>query len=183
MNKKDFFRIIGILAFIAVFVILIFKNDQVASVIKDSGPWAPIIATFLLFVLGPTPIATDPIIVLIAVSYNPIVGVIVGTIGNTLAMFLEYYFGMQIVKVIPKKIDGNKFSRDTYKLLKKIPVSSPLFLLIGRTIPGYGSKIISLMAGSYRVNLKTYLWTSILSALFGAVITSFGAFGIVELFR
>lgn len=171
-------KVFNIVFVIAVFTILILKRSEITKFIHQSGDLAPYIATTLLAVLGPTPIATDPILILMAISYGPIVGVIVGTIGNTLAMFFEYFVGYKLQKEYKPKIPKNRLTKWLYQL----PIESPWFLLLGRMIPGYGSKVISLIAGSYKINLKLYLWTSFLSALFGAIITSYGGFSIVEYF-
>jgi len=171
-------KIFNILFIIAVFALLILKRSEITNLIHQSGELAPYISTILLAVLGPTPIATDPILILISISYGPLVGVIVGTIGNTLAMFFEYFVGYRLYKEYKPKLPKNKITRWFYSL----PIESPWFLLLGRMIPGYGTKVISLIAGSYKINLKLYLWTSFLSALFGAIITSYGGFSIVEYF-
>jgi len=48
-------------------------------------------------------------------------------------------------------------------------------------IPGYGSKVISLIAGAERINIKTYLWTSLISGIFGAFLLSYGGIEILKL--
>jgi len=50
-------------------------------------------------------------------------------------------------------------------------------------IPGYGSKIISLIAGAERVNIKTYLWTSIVSGIFGAALLSYGGASLLGILK
>ena len=45
-------------------------------------------------------------------------------------------------------------------------------------VPGYGSKIISLIAGAEKVDMKLYFWTSLISGIFGAFVISYGGFGI-----
>jgi uncharacterized membrane protein YdjX (TVP38/TMEM64 family) len=47
-------------------------------------------------------------------------------------------------------------------------------------IPGYGSKVISLIAGAEKINLKTYLWTSVVSGIFGAIVLSYGGVEILK---
>jgi uncharacterized membrane protein YdjX (TVP38/TMEM64 family) len=63
-----------------------------------------------------------------------------------------------------------------------MPVSSPAFLLIGRSVPGYGSKIVSLLAGVYRVPIFRFVWTTLIPTLAGAAAIAYGGKGLTDLF-
>ena len=169
----------GILLFLAVIYILVKNADLVTVLLKKSGVWAPIVATLIYPLLAPTPITTDPVTVIMGVTYGPVIGATIALIGNTLAALVEYYLGTKINKV-------TNFEKNKKKLpfgLGKMPVDSPAFLIGGRMIPGYGGKIISILAGTYKVPMKTYLWTTLTTNLIGSLILAFGVSGLVNLLR
>ncbi len=172
--------VLGLTIFAGVFYVLIKYSDVATEVIVKSGAWAPLVALLLYTVLAPTPITTDPITVIMSVTYGPLVGVLFAFVGNTLAATVEYYIGYKIGSTV---ISEKKVKKVKVPLgLDKLPIDSIPFLLFGRMIPGYGSKVISLLAGGYRVPLKRYIWTTAATNLFGAFLTSYGGFGIVSLF-
>jgi uncharacterized membrane protein YdjX (TVP38/TMEM64 family) len=67
--------------------------------------------------------------------------------------------------------------------LGKLPVNSVGFLVFGRMIPGYGAKIISILAGVYKVPIKRYLWATALTNSLGAILLSYGGFGLVNIIK
>lgn len=171
--------VIGLLIFAGVLYILIKYSDVATELITQSGAWAPVVALILYTVLAPTPITTDPITVVMSVTYGPLVGVFFALVGNTLAATVEYYIGYKIGLTV----DSEKRSRKIPLGLDKLPVDSVPFLILGRMIPGYGSKVISLLAGGYKVPMKKYIWTTAATNLFGAFLTSYGGFGLVNIFK
>jgi len=64
--------------------------------------------------------------------------------------------------------------------LGKLPVDSIPFLTFGRMIPGYGGKVISLMAGTYKVPLRRFWWTTVVTNLAGSILLSYGGLGLVK---
>ena len=64
-----------------------------------------------------------------------------------------------------------------------MPVNSVGFLIFGRMIPGYGGKIISILAVMYKVPMKRYLWTTATTNFLGSILLSYGGFGIVSLIK
>jgi uncharacterized membrane protein YdjX (TVP38/TMEM64 family) len=177
--KKRFWQFLSLTLIIVVIYLTFRETSQITQFLISSGPWAPILTIIILTILGPTPIATDPIVVLMGVTYGGLIGTIIGAIGNTLAMFVEYYFGYKLAEIF----DYEKSKEKLPKFIQKFPVDSWVFLLLGRMIPGYGSKVISLIAGAEKVNLKTYLWTSIVSGIFGAAILSYSGTELIKLFN
>jgi uncharacterized membrane protein YdjX (TVP38/TMEM64 family) len=171
--------IIGLLIFVAVFYFLSKEENLITNILKDSGPWAPVVAIILYPLLALSPITTDPITVVVGVAYGPLIGTLIAWVGNVLAMLLEYYFGVRLSKTI-------NFEKEKDKMpfgLAKLPVNSVAFLILGRAIPGYGSKIISILAAAYKVPIKRYLWTSMLTSLLGSILLSYGGFGIIRAIR
>jgi uncharacterized membrane protein YdjX (TVP38/TMEM64 family) len=67
--------------------------------------------------------------------------------------------------------------------LGRLPVDSPVFLLLARMLPGFGTKFVSLAGGLYQVPMITYLWTTTVSNLIGAVFFVLGGYGLIKLFH
>ncbi len=178
-SKNTIGTVISLVLLIAVFVILYRHSSVIAEVLKQAGPWAPVVAILLYILLAPTPIAADPITIVMGVTYGPLVGIIIGSVGSTLSAIVEYYMGVSIGK-------RTNFEAEKDKLpfgLGRMPVDTIPFLLIGRMIPGYGSKAFSLLAGGYHVPLKRYIWTSALTSIGGSMILTLGVSGILNLFK
>ena len=154
-------------------------TNFITTLLVKSGPWAPIVATLLYPLLAPTPVTTDPITVVIGVAYGPLVGVIIAWIGNTLAAVVEYYLGSKIIKAETLKKGMKKMPFG----LGKLPVDSIGFLVFGRMIPGYGGKIISILAGIYKVPMKRYIWTTAVTTLLGSILLAYGSYGLVWIIK
>ena len=56
-----------------------------------------------------------------------------------------------------------------------------MFLIGARMIPGYGPKVVSMMAGIYHVPVLRYLWTTAIPIFAGAALFAFGGRGIALL--
>lgn len=171
--------ILGILILITILYLLSKHTHLIEELLYKSGALAPIIALILYPLLAPTPITTDPITVVIGVIYKPLIGVLIAWIGNTLAALVEYYLGIRMEKAANFKEAREKLPFG----LGKLPVNSIGFLVFGRMIPGYGGKIISLLAGMHKVPMKRYLWTTALTNLAGSIFLSYGGFGLVRLIK
>lgn len=173
-RKKILWRVLSLSLFVLMFYLLIDKSDEIKCLLENGGIWTPVLGVITLALLGPTPVATEPIIILLAVSYSPFWGMVIGAIGNTLAMLIEYSVAYKLAEIF----DYQKEKKKLPKFLRKIPANNIYFLIIGRMVPGYGSKIISLIAGAEKVDMKLYFWTSLISGIFGAFVISYGGFGI-----
>jgi uncharacterized membrane protein YdjX (TVP38/TMEM64 family) len=180
-NKKSgvIWSIFGFLVLIIVIYLLAKHTKFIEHLLYSSGSLAPIVAIILYPLLAPTPIPTDPITVIMGVIYGPFAGVLISWVGNTLAATVEYYIGNRLEKVTNFEDSKNKLPFG----LGKLPVNSYGFLIFGRMIPGYGGKIISILAGMYKVPLKRYIWTTALSNLLGSITLSFGGFALVKLIK
>jgi len=177
--KKRFWQGLSLLLIVYVLYLTFRETEQITNLLISAGPLTPIFTVLILALLGPTPIATDPIVILMGVTYGAFWGMVIGTIGNTLAMFVEYYFGYKLAIIF----DYEKSKEKLPKFIRKFPIDSWVFLIFGRMIPGYGSKVISLIAGAEKVNLRTYLWTSILSGIFGAALLSYSGVELLKFFK
>lgn len=178
-TKNKIWAVIGILLLIVVIYLLSTNTHFIEVLLHKSGAWAPLVAILLYPLLAPTPITTDPITVIMGVVYGPLIGLSYAWIGNTLAALVEYYIGTRLHKV-------TNFEKAKEKIpfgLGKLPVNSVGFLVFGRMIPGYGGKIISILAGMYKVPIKRYLWTTAVTNLLGAVLLSYGGSSLVNVIR
>lgn len=162
---------------IGVIIFLIENVHNISTILLRSGPWAPLVAIVLYVALAATPISTDPITIVMGTVYGPMIGSAIAWVGNILAGLVEYFFGsrMEQVTSFNKNKDNLPFG------LGKLPVNSPSFLILGRLIPVYGGKIISILAGMHRVPIKRYLWTTAVTTFLGSIILALGGFHLVNL--
>ena len=167
---------LGILLFVVVIYFLVRHSYVITDLLHKSGAWAPIVALLLYPLLAATPITTDPITVIMGVAYGPHWGAVIAWFGNTLAATVEYLLGGRIGK-------ATNFEESKEKMpfgIGKLPVNSVAFLVFGRMIPGYGGKIISILAGTYKVPIKRYMWTTAITNLLGSVLLAYGGFGLIQ---
>ena len=98
-RKKILWRVLSLSLFVLMFYLLIDKSDEIKSMLENGGIWTPVLGVIMLALLGPTPVATEPIIILLAVSYSPFWGMVIGAIGNTLAMLIEYSVAYKLAEI------------------------------------------------------------------------------------
>jgi uncharacterized membrane protein YdjX (TVP38/TMEM64 family) len=145
----------------------------------SAGAWGPLVTVFIYAIFSATPISTDPLTVISGAVFGPLLGIFVAWTGNNLAALVEYYIGMKIGNAtnFEEKKDNLPFG------LSKMPVDSFLFLTLGRIVPGYGSKVVSIMCGMYRVPLKKYMLAAMLTNLLGAALLSIGGSTLIHLLK
>lgn len=170
-----------VILFIFILILFLFLSREMTNVrdfIRRSG-WIGILVSILLYgALGATPIPSEPLTVLLSTLFGPLTATLVAGAGNTLAALMEYFIGMRIGDV------GDLVKRKE-KLpwgLGKFPIDSPMFLIVGRFLPGYGPKFVSLISGMFHVPILRYIWTVALPTLIGAAIFAYGGFGILSSF-
>ena len=134
---------------------------------------------FVYLLLGLTIIPSEPVTLLVLAWKGPLVAILLATLGNTLAVIAEYFVGKGIK-------DLTDFEKKQEKLpfhLGQLPINSPVVLIFARMLPGYGSKFVSLACGVYHVPMKTYVWTAVVSNLFGAALIALGGTGLIHLIK
>lgn len=184
-NLKDFWQrwrqIIIALFFIIIAIVFasVFKIEELHKFL-NAHPTLGILVTVLVYVLlGFTFIPSEPVTLLVLTWKGPFIAILLATIGNTLAGLVEFAIGGNIG-------DFSDFEKKKKKLpfhLDRLPITSPLFLLLGRMLPGFGPKFVSVISGVYRVPFFTYLWTTFAATLVGAIILSFGGYGIFSMIK
>ncbi len=179
VNKNQAVRIL-IITLLAILVLVFFISKDMEKVrvfIRGSGWIGLLVSVGIYGLLGASPVPSEPLTILISTIFGPLNATLVAGAGNLLAAVIEYFIGGKLG-------DASSFARRKEKLpfgLGRFPVSSPIFLIIARMIPGYGPKFVSLLAGLYRVPLGLYLWTAALPTFLGAAIFAYGGFGLLLL--
>lgn len=148
--------------------------NKIKDFISQAGAWGIALSILLYALLGVTLIPSEPLTLFIGALFGPVLATLISWVGNTISAFIEYYIGTHIGSATNFEERKNKLPFG----LGKLKVESPLFLIGGRMIPGYGPKVVSMMAGMYRVPLLRYLWTTAIPIFFGSVIFAFGGAGI-----
>ncbi len=167
---------VALMAFLA--VIITQDMSYIRSFIAKAGRWGVIISILIYALLGLTLIPSEPLTLFIGALFGPFLAMLIAGTGNTLSALVEYYLGMHVGT-------ATNFIEKKEKLpwgLGKLKVSSPLFLVGARMVPGVGPKVVSFTAGIYHVPFLRYLWTSALSVFLGAALFAFGGSGLGSLF-
>jgi uncharacterized membrane protein YdjX (TVP38/TMEM64 family) len=139
----------------------------------------PIVCLFAYVVLGVSLLPTEPITLLVLAWIGPVAAVILSTFGNTLAAVVDFYVG----KSVGNFADFEKMKAKLPFHLGRLPMNSPITLIVVRFLPGYGSKFISIAAGVYQVPMITYLWTALVANLIGAIVIVTGGYGLIKFFK
>lgn len=171
--------LLGIIAGVLVLYVIARNLKDVEAIIAKAGLAGPAVAILLYGLFAPTPVSTDPLTIVCGAMYGPFYGSAIAWMGNNVAALVEYFIGRHIGQ-------STNFEKDKKKLplgLDKLPINSIPVLTLGRMIPFYGSKIISIMAGMYAVPIKRYVWTSALINLTGAITLSYGGFRILDFLK
>jgi uncharacterized membrane protein YdjX (TVP38/TMEM64 family) len=178
-KKKGLSQSVSIIIFSVLIMILVgivFTQDMnyVRTFISKSGAWGVLVSILIYALLGLTLIPSEPLTLFIGALFGPWLAMMIAGTGNTLSAFVEYYLGTHIGT-------ATNFVEQKKKLpfgLGNMKVDSPLFLIGARMIPGYGPKVVSMMAGIYHVPLLRYLWTTAIPIFAGAALFAFGGRGI-----
>ncbi len=161
-------------------LIAYFRKDfqAIEEKIPTTGVAGPLFSILLMGILSATPIPTDPIVIFNGAIFGPVVGVLVSWMGNNLAAVIEYFIGKGIGQIA----DFDKNRKRLPFGLDKFPADSAIFLICGRFIPQIGGKVVSLTGGVYHVPFWRYLWTAVVSNLFGSVLLAVGGYQLLHSF-
>lgn len=171
--------LIGIITFgFPIALIIFFGRDikEIEKIIPKTGIAGPLLSILLMGLLSATPIPTDPIVILNGAIFGPVTGILVSWMGNNLAAVIEYFIGMGIGKI-------SDFEKQRSKLpfgLGKFPADSVWFLICARFVPSFGGKIVSITGGVYKVPFGRYLWTAVVSNIFGSIVLALGGYSLLH---
>lgn len=177
-TRSTLILVFSILIMILVMFLVPEHLDTIKAFITRSGPLGLFVSIGIYALMGVTLIPSEPITILIGALFGPWSAMLIAGIGNTLAAFIEYYIGKNVSNV-------SGFMEQREKLpfgLGKLPADSPYFLIFGRMVPGYGSKVVSVLSGLYKVPILRYLWTAALPSFIGAAMFAFGGYKLFQLF-
>lgn len=175
-NQNRLFAVISLLISAVLIAYFARHFSDTENLIRRFGILAPLVTVVIYGLLSLTPISTDPLTLITGVLFGPVIGVLVSWMGNNLASMLEFFVGDTISSV-------TNFEQIKGKLplgLGKLPADSPWFLIFGRFIPGYGGKIVSLIAGVYHVSLWRYIWTTFSTNLVGSLVVTLGGYSLIK---
>jgi uncharacterized membrane protein YdjX (TVP38/TMEM64 family) len=152
---------------------------NIRAFIQANGLLGLALSLLVFTMLGATVVPSEPLTLLIATLFGPLVATIVASLGNLGAAFVEYYLGTRLgsAAVLLNRKEHLPWG------LGKLPVTSPVFLIFGRMLPGYGAKLICLLSGLSRVPLGLYLWTSAIQTVLGAASFAYAGYGILNLLK
>lgn len=174
MSKKtDTLLWMGITIVLCLLAIVFYKNysRDATTLIESFGLAGPLVCVAIFSILSVTPIPTDPLAVVVATLFHPFLAVTILWTGNTSAALLEYRFGKTLRNI-------TAYEEKKHALpwgLARMPIGSVWVLTLGRMIPGYGSKVIAILAGVYGVNRWRFFWTTALINLGGALMYTVGS--------
>jgi uncharacterized membrane protein YdjX (TVP38/TMEM64 family) len=98
--------------------------------------------------------------------------------GNNAAAMVEFFISRDIKRATHFDVQKKKLPL----WLKKMPVTSLWFLLGVRFIPGFGGKVVSVMAGVWGVRWWRFLWTTAVANIVGSLLYALGGWSLVKLF-
>ena len=179
-NQSKIWKTAAVAALILLVILFMLHGNtqQLLEVMHRYSKLAVPISLLAYALLGATPVPSEPLTLFIVGLYGPWLAILLSTLGNTLAALIEFFVGGYINNL-------SDFEKRKAKLpfhLGNLPINSPIFLLLGRMLPGFGPKFVSIVSGVYRVPIWTYLWTALVSNTMGAVVVAFGGYGIFKLF-
>jgi uncharacterized membrane protein YdjX (TVP38/TMEM64 family) len=180
-NRSKSFQtlLISVLALVLVASVISRQISTIGQFIHDCG-WLGLGLSVLLYgILGASPIPSEPLTVIITSIFGPFIAAVVATFGNVLAALVEFYIGAKVG-------DITNFEEKKARLplgLNKLPVDSPVFLIVARMLPGFGPKCVSIISGVYGISLWLYIWTTFVSTLIGAIVVAFGGQELINLIR
>ena len=163
------------IAIAAVIISLNFDMADVKNFIRQHQAYTVLIAISLYGILGFTPLPSLPITLFLSVLLGPLQAALIAATGNTLAAFFQYRVGQTVGDVVDFE---EKKSRLPFGL-GKIPIKSPLFMLIARSIP-IGPRAFSMVCGAYEVPMGVYLWTTSIMYFLTSAVVSFGGTKLIQ---
>lgn len=180
-DREKWYKLIPIvlIVIITLIFILTFDIEDLRQFLQKYEKPGLMICLLVYVFLGITFIPSDPVTLIVLAWKGPLIAIILSALGNTLAGMIEYAIGGNIS-------DLADFEKGKEKLpfhLGRLPINSPIFLLLARAVPGFGPKFVNIAGGVYNVPLITYMWTSVVANLVGAVIVVLAGTGLIALIK
>lgn len=179
--KNKWQKIIPLVIFIVLAIIFAINLDidQLKVFISNNESLSTLIFLAVYALLGLTPIPSEPVTFLALTLNGAWFAVGIVAVGNTLAALLEYFLGDQMSSLA----DFEQKKEKLPAAISQLPIQSPVYQLVVRAIPGFGPKFVGISSGIYRVPLTTYIWTSFVANMMGAIVIVLTMTGILSLFK
>ncbi len=152
-----------------------FDMDIIKAYIEQNPRRSRILSFVVFFLASFTFIPTSPLTVFLSITHDPQTAIGLYSLGNIAAAVVQYFIGTNLKDLGKLEQNEGKLPR----FLQNLPISSPLFLLVGRIIPG-GTRGLSVVCGFYHIRFLTFFWTTTLMFLLSS---AFQVFGGIELLK
>ncbi len=173
-SQSIYILIFSILIMVLAAIMFTQNMSKIKVFVSQAGAWGILLSIMIYAILGLTLIPSEPLTLFIGALFGPVLATLIAGTGNTLSAFVEYYLGTHIGSATNFNEKKNKLPFN----FGKLKVEYPLFLIGARLVPGYGPKVVSMLAGIYRVPLLRYLWTTIIPIFLGSAVFAFGGCGV-----
>lgn len=179
-SRKWWTALALILSLILSAILAIYLSNHIPALetfIEHIGVVGPLVSIALQTLFGASPIPTEPLTMINGVVFGPVRGALWSWVGYMLASLVEYFIGANLRQAV----DFEERRRRLPFGLGRFPADSPWFLSLARIVPGYGPKMVGIVAGMYRVSLWRYVWTAAIPNMIGALAFAYGGFGLIRL--
>lgn len=149
---------------------LFFDYQTVQNYIASHRISGIFVALILYVVIGLFLVPTDGLTIFILATMGFGVAFVLDIIGNSLVSYIEYFIGTGLQ-------DLTEFEKKNKKLpgfLETYPIAKPLYQILGRMLPAFGSKVINILCGFRRTSLKVFTLTTLYSTTQGAFMVTIG---------
>lgn len=161
------------------FLYWLFTYDRpaVEQAIRQAGGWGIVVSILAFTGLGTTVLPSEPLNLLVTGLFGPLTGGSCAFAGNLLANLVVYALGRHLGEI-------SRFETLRAGLpygLNRVRIDSLSFLLLVRLLPGFGSKLVCLLAGAARVRFSRFLWTAALQTGVGGFLVAFGGWELLRI--
>ncbi|MEM1228560.1 MAG: VTT domain-containing protein [Planctomycetota bacterium] len=178
-RRQTFARIIVVIAFVVcVLVALQFGREDLTRLVNQYGWFAPMISVPVHAMVAATPFPSDVIVIANGAVFGYPVAVLLSWIGWYLGSILEFH-GVRVARGRADE-DGQAVSsvgedaanqmQRAPSWLRRLPVGSPWFLILGRQIPWGGAHFTIIPAAAAGVPWRRFLWCSAIAVVPGALL-------------
>ena len=141
-SQSIYILIFSILIMVLAAIMFTQNMSKIKVFVSQAGAWGILLSIMIYAILGLTLIPSEPLTLFIGALFGPVLATLIAGTGNTLSAFVEYYLGTHIGSATNFNEKKNKLPFN----LGNLKVESPLFLIGARLVPGYGPKVVSMLA-------------------------------------
>ena len=168
--------LLGIIVLVAVCALLAtwMRSFGGAELMREQlGPLAALFIIPVQAVVAVSPFPSEVIALVTCAFYGFWGGALLAWCAWFVAAFLQY----ALVRRTARDFDFDHVRQRFPKKLRDLPVSHPIFLIVGRWLP-YGAHVVNSAAGAYGVSLARHAWCAAVSIVPPALIISGLAHGL-----